>query len=228
VRRTEHGGIIFGLLSLIFFLAILACLYALRHPLMRLVGQLWVVNESATTADVIIVLGDDNYGGDRAAHAAELYRAGLAPQIVASGRQLRHYAGIAEMIERDLESHGVPATSILKFPHRAANTKEEAEALAGFVASRGWRRVLLVTSDYHARRARFIYGRVFPPSVTVRVSAAHGSEFDPSHWWETHLGQKILFNEVVGYVVAWWELRHRAVPAAGAALLVPISSPSHV
>ncbi|MBZ5698761.1 MAG: YdcF family protein [Acidobacteriia bacterium] len=226
MRRGEHGGIFFRLLALLVVLALLAFLYILRHPLMRLAGQLWVVNEPAVQADVILVLGDDNYAGDRAAHAAELYRAGLAPQVVASGRLLRPYAGIAEMIEHDLESHGVPAASIVKFSHRAANTREEAEALGGLVASRGWRRVLVVTSDYHARRARFIFDHVFPPGVIVRVSAAHDTEFDPSHWWETRLGQKLLLNEVLGYVVARWELRHRSPAAAGATLLFSMSLPA--
>jgi uncharacterized SAM-binding protein YcdF (DUF218 family) len=226
MRRAQHGGIFFRLLALLVFLAFLAFLYILRHPLMRLAGQQWVVNEPAIQADVILVLGDDNYAGDRAAHAAELYRAGLAPQVVASGRLLRPYAGIAEMIERDLESRGVPAASIVEFSHRAANTREEAEALRGLVVSRGWKRVLVVTSDYHARRARFIFDHVFPPGVTVRVSAAHDTEFDPSHWWETRLGQKILLSEVLGYVVAWWELRHRSAAAAGASLPFSMALPS--
>jgi uncharacterized SAM-binding protein YcdF (DUF218 family) len=227
MRRAERGGIIFQLLGMLVFLAFLAFLYVLRHPLMRLAGEFWVVNESAIQADVIIVLGDDNYEGDRAARAAELYRAGLAPQIVASGRFLRPYAGVAEMIERDLESHGVPARSIVKFPQRATNTREEAEALSGLVASRGWKRILLVTSNYHARRARFIFSRVFPPSVTVRACGAHDSDFDPLRWWETRLGQKIFLNEVLGYFAARWELRHKSPPPAGATLLFFMASPSH-
>jgi uncharacterized SAM-binding protein YcdF (DUF218 family) len=219
VRQGERGGIFLRVLFLIVFLAFLAFLYSLRRPLMRFAGQLWVADEPAEHADVIVVLGDDNYTGDRAAHAADLYRAGLAPQVVASGRLLRPYAGIAEMIERDLESRGVPAASIVKFPHRGANTREEAEELSKLAARRGWKRVLVVTSNYHARRTRFIFGRVFPPSATVRVSAAHDSEFDPSQWWETRLGEKLLFNEVVGYVVAWWELRGKSSAAPGATFM---------
>jgi uncharacterized SAM-binding protein YcdF (DUF218 family) len=224
VRRSERGGIFLRLIFLLFFLAILAFLYVLRHPLMRFAGQVWVVDEPAERADVIVVLSDDDYAGDRAAHAADLYRMGLAPQVVASGRLLRPYAGIAEMIERDLESRGVPAASIVKFSHRGANTREEAEALRVLAASRGWRRVLVVTSNYHARRTRFIFGRVFPPSVTVLVSAAHDSEFDPSRWWETRLGQKLFFNEVVGFVVAWWELRDKSstAPSATFMFLTPV------
>jgi uncharacterized SAM-binding protein YcdF (DUF218 family) len=226
VRRAERGGIFLRLLSLLVFLAFLALVYVVRHPLLRLAGQLWLVDELAESADAIVVLGDDNYTEDRAAHAAELYRAGLAPQVVASGRLLRPYAGISEMIEHDLESRGVPAASIVRFSHRGANTREEAEALTGLVASRGWKRVLVVTSNYHARRTRFIFGRVFRPGVAVRVSAARDSEFDPSHWWESRLGVKLFFNEVLGYAVAWWELRGKP-PSAGSAtifLLTPARS----
>jgi len=64
-----------------------------------------------------------------------------------------------------------------------------------------------VTSNYHTRRTRFIYGRVLPSNVTFRISSARDSEFDPSRWWETRQGQKLFFTEIVGYVVAWWELR---------------------
>jgi uncharacterized SAM-binding protein YcdF (DUF218 family) len=219
VRRGEHGGIFSRLLFLLVLLAFLAFFYVLRHPLMRVAWQLWMVNDPAMQADAMVVLGDDNYDGDRAAHAADLYRMGLAPIVVASGRYLRPYAGIPDMMERDLESRGVPAASIVKFSNRAANTREEAEVLAGLIAGRGWKRVLVVTSNYHARRALFIFERVLPTAVSVHVSGAHDSEFDPSRWWETRLGQKLFSSEVLGYVVAWWELRRKSTPPAGAMLL---------
>jgi hypothetical protein len=224
MRHAERGGIILRFLSLLMFLTFLACIYLVRHPLMRFAGQFWVLDEPAEHADVIVVLSDDNYSGDRAFHAADLYRAGLAPQIVASGRLLRPYAGLAEIMERDLKSDGVPAASIVKFPHRAANTREEAEALTGLVASRGWKRVLVVTSNYHARRTRFIFSRVFRPGITLRVSAARDSGFDPSHWWESRLGRKLFFNELLGYAVAWWELRGKTPASADAIVWLPVTA----
>jgi uncharacterized SAM-binding protein YcdF (DUF218 family) len=221
VRRSERGGIFFRLLFLLFFIGFLAFLYVVRHPLLRVAGEAWMVNDPPVQADAIIVLGDDNYDGDRAAHAADLYRMGLAPLVVGSGRLLRPYAGIAEMIERDLESHGVPAAAIVKFPHRAENTHEEAVALTGLIFSRGWKRVTIVTSNYHARRAEFIFERVLPAGVSVHVSGAHDSDFDPSSWWETRVGQKLFFNELLGYVEARWELRRTAAGPPGAALTIP-------
>jgi uncharacterized SAM-binding protein YcdF (DUF218 family) len=220
VRRGEHGGIFFRLLVLLVFIAFLAFLYVLRRPLMGFAGEFWIVNDPAVQSDVIVVLGDDNYAGDRAFHAAELYRSGMAPVVVASGRMLRQNAGIADLLEHDLQSFGVPASSIVKFPHRAANTREEAEALSGLISSRGWKRVLLVTSNYHTRRALFIFDRIMPAGVSVRVSGARDSEFDPAHWWTTRQGQSLFAHELLGYVVARWELRRKPDSSSGA--IVPM------
>jgi uncharacterized SAM-binding protein YcdF (DUF218 family) len=221
MRRGERGGIFFRLLFLIFFLAFLAFLYTVRHPLLRLAGNLWMVNDPAASADAIIVLGDDNYAGDRAFHAAELYRSHLAPVVVASGRMLRANSSIADLMDHDLESFGVPAASIVKFPHRGANTQEEAAALAGLIAARKWKLILLVTSNYHARRAQFIFERFVPPGVSVHVSGARDSEFDPSLWWESRQGQKLFLGEIFGYALARWELRNKSQAPAGAAMWAP-------
>jgi uncharacterized SAM-binding protein YcdF (DUF218 family) len=209
VRPGEHGGIFFRLLFLLFFFGFLAFLFVARHPLMRYAGQFWVVDEPAAQSDALIVLGDDNYAGDRAFHAAELYREGIAPVVVASGRMLRQNVSVADIMQHDLESFGVPAASIVKLTHRAENTREEAVEVARLIQARHWKRVLVVTSNYHARRARFIFARVLPSSVTLRVSAARDSEFDPSIWWETRRGQKLFASELAGYLVAMWELRSK-------------------
>lgn len=220
MRRREHGGIFFRLLFLLFFFGFLALLFVARHPLMRFAGQFWVVDEPAAPSDALIVLGDDNYAADRAFHAAELYREGIAPMVVASGRMLRRNAGMAEVMQRDLESFGVPAASIVTLAHRAENTREEAGEVAGLIHTRGWKRVVVVTSNYHARRTRFIYGRILPSNVGFRVSGARDSEFDPSRWWQTRQGQKLFLSELAGYLVARWELRSRPAPENESAFVV--------
>jgi uncharacterized SAM-binding protein YcdF (DUF218 family) len=220
VKRGEHGGIFFRLLFLLFFFGFLALVYVARHPLMRFAGQLWVVDEPAAQSDALILLGDDNYAADRAFHAADLYRERLAPVVVASGRMLRQNVSIADVMEHDLESFGVPATSIVKLTHKAENTREEAVESARLIQTRGWKRVIVVTSNYHARRARFIFGRTLPSTVSLRVSAARDSEFDPSRWWETRQGQKLFLSELAGYLVARWELRANPSPENETVLVI--------
>ena len=205
MKRTQRGGIIFRLMFLLMLALFLTGIYLVRHPLLRLAGGWWVVDEQPARADAILVLGDDNFAGERATKAAELYRANWAPLVVASGRLLRPYAGIAELMERDLETRGVPQTAILRFPQHAENTREEAQALRDLVTSRGWRRVLLVTSNYHTRRARYIFSKVFPSRLAVVTISARDSDYDPDAWWESRQGRKLFLLESAGYVAAIWE-----------------------
>ena len=222
----QRGGIFLRLIALLFFCAFLGALFLIRHPLLRLAGSFWVVQDPLTHADAILILSDDNFGGDRASRAAELFRSGWAPVVVASGRMLRPYVGISELMDRDLQNRGVPAAAILRFPQNASDTREEAESLRGLITQKNWRRVLLVTSNYHTRRARYIFSRVFPTSVSVAVIPARDIEFDPDSWWETRQGTKLFFLETVGYCMAMWELRHHGSTAADSAstlLLLPSS-----
>jgi uncharacterized SAM-binding protein YcdF (DUF218 family) len=205
--RSQHGGIISRLLSTVVLIALIFVLYLARHPLLRLAGNWWIVANPPQHADAIVVLGDDNYDGDRATRAAELFQAGWAPQVVASGRLLRPYSGVAELIARDLQSKGVPAAAIVTFAHHADSTRTEAEALRGLVAQRHWHSILLVTSSYHTRRSRYIFGKVFPASVSVLLEPARDSDYDPNDWWESREGLTLFLNESVGYPFAMWELR---------------------
>jgi len=205
---SQRGGIFFRLLFLMCFLFMIFLLYLVRHPLLHLAGSFWIVDEGPVAADAIVILGDDNYQADRANRAAELIKAGWAPRVIASGRYLRPYASIAELEEHDLVARGVPQTAVVRFPHRAENTRDEALAVSQFISSHGWRRIIVVTSNFHTRRSRYICARAFPASTVLRVVAAHDSDFDPSNWWESRLGVKIFTHELVGMLVAMWEMRH--------------------
>jgi uncharacterized SAM-binding protein YcdF (DUF218 family) len=213
-RDPQRGGIILKLLFLIFFVALLAILYLVRVPLLRFAGEFWIVDDAPESSDVIIVLSGDNYDAVRAARAAALFRAGMAPHVVATGRSLRSYATTTDLMKRDLVDHGVPAAAIIPLTHRADDTREEAVAVSEFVHSRGWKKILLVTSNYHTRRSEYIYERTLPPGTQLRVISAPDIEYDPQGWWRTREGLKIFFQEAGGYLAALWEMRHSDVRTA--------------
>ncbi len=219
-RGRERGGIISKLLFLLFLAGFIFVLYLARHPLLRFAGDWWIVSDPLQHADAIVVIGDDNYTGDRASHGADLFLQGWAPQVVASGRMLRPYSGIADLIAHDLESKGVPVAAVVTFSHHAANTLEEAEALRGLISQRHWHKIVLVTSSYHTRRSRYIFRKVFPSNVSVLVSPAGDGDYDPNSWWKSRLGVKLFFEESVAYPVSMWELRDREGTASPAGLLV--------
>jgi uncharacterized SAM-binding protein YcdF (DUF218 family) len=207
----QRGGIIFKFLFLIFVVVLLAIVYLVRVPLLRFAGEFWIVDDAPEASDVIIVLSGDNYDAVRAARAAALFRAGLAPHVVATGRALRSYASTTELMKRDLVDHGVPAASVIPLTHHADDTREEAAAVSEFVASHGWKKVLLVTSNYHTRRSEYVYERTLPPGTQLRVISAPDTEYDPQSWWRTREGLKLFLQEAGGYLAALWGMRHNDV-----------------
>jgi uncharacterized SAM-binding protein YcdF (DUF218 family) len=124
--------------------------------------------QAAPTAGAIVVLGGSLAPGvpprrgpelvdasDRVLHAARLYRAGKAPVVVASGGRLPWLpAGRSEAAEMAdlLAEWGVPREAVL-LEEGSRTTSENAAATAKLLRARGVRRVLLVTSSIHMRRA---------------------------------------------------------------------------
>ena len=205
--RKERGGITGKLIGLLCLVLVIGALYLLRHPILRFAGENWIVEDQLPKSDAIIELSIDNFYADRATRTAEIYRRGLAPMAVASGVRLWPYAGVSELMEHDLIERGVPKDKIFKYPHDAENTREEAEALAKLAAQKKWKSVIIVTSNFHTRRARYIFRRVFPASISVSVAGARDGDFDPEHWYERRKSVKEFVKEVAGMAVAMWELR---------------------
>lgn len=204
-RRAQRGGIIRRVLITLFVLLTLVCLYLLRGPILRGAAHLLITQDELEPADAIVVLGDDNYAGDRAARGAELFQARWAPMVVASGRYLRPYASVADLMARDLAERGVLPGAIIPLRHRAAGTREEAVAVSELARERRWRRLIVVTSNYHTRRARYIFRDVLGADFDIRVAPAADSQFDPRAWWQSREGCKIFARETAAWLLAVWE-----------------------
>jgi uncharacterized SAM-binding protein YcdF (DUF218 family) len=67
--------------------------------------------------------------------------------------------------------------------------------------------LIVVTSNYHTRRARYIFRKVFPQAIEVYVASARDGDFDPDQWWMKRKSIKQLMRELAAMVVAIWEQR---------------------
>lgn len=223
--RGQRGGIIAKLAVLVVLVILAGLLYLVRAPLLRLAGSFWVKSDPPASSDVIVILSDDDFTADRATRAADLYHDGWASQIVGSGRWLRPYASIAELMQHDLEARGVPHQAIIPFAHNAASTFEELDGVREFVEQHRWKRVMIVTSNYHTRRTRYLCNHLFPADIHVLVVAAPDHEYDPDSWWKTRAGMKIFFHEFAGIFVAIWEVHHRGASSSATLLGTSIPRP---
>src|SRR5215510_8435100 len=204
---SETGGVLIKLIVSLFLLTFFLGLYFVRHPIFRFAAESWVIEDPLEKADVLMVLSDDNFYADRSTRAAELFREGKAALVVASGRRLRPSAGGAELMEHDLVERGVPKDKILRFAQDGDSTRDEAEALAKLAKMKKWHKAIIVTSNYHTRRARYIFRHVFPQGIEIGVASARDGDFDPENWWEKRKSAKLFLREITGMMITIWELR---------------------
>jgi len=197
------------LIASLFLVTFCMGLYFVRHPIFRFAAQSWVIEDPLEKSDVLIVLSDDNFYADRATRAAELFREGKAPLVVASGRRMRPSAGIAELMEHDLVERGVPKEKILRFAQDGDSTRDEAAALAKLAKTKKWHKAIVVTSNYDTRRARYIFRHIFPQDIEILVASARDGDFDPQNWWEKRKSTKLFIREIAGMMITIWELGFR-------------------
>lgn len=96
--------------------------------------------------------------GDRIAEGLRLWRAGVARTLVLSD-------GRSEDEKRDTRHCDRPRT--LCFVPDPYSTQGESRWVGLEARRRGWESLLVVTSAYHVRRARMVFGRCFGGRLAV-------------------------------------------------------------
>jgi uncharacterized SAM-binding protein YcdF (DUF218 family) len=114
-------------------------------------------------SDVIIVLGAAEYDGDpssvlraRLNQAMDLYRAGVASEIVTvGGRQPTDRYTEAQAGQRYLTDRGIPADRVLAV-NSGNDTLASFQAAAPVLRQHGWRTAVLVSDPWHMLRSKLM------------------------------------------------------------------------
>ncbi len=111
------------------------------------------------SADVVVMLAGGS--GERLARSLELMRAGVAPTLVLSAGSDKP-AALARAQRICGQPHDFEIVCIVPDPE---TTQGEAAVVGRLAAERGWRTLVLVTSDYHLDRATFHLSRCFDGTI---------------------------------------------------------------
>ena len=201
MRRPSRRGCGSGcgcllLLSLIAAIVV----YVFHVPVLTALGSYLVLDQPPVKADAVVVLGGDDFGM-RTAKAAQLVQAGYAPYALLSGPPILSVHESELMLDFALK-HGYPASLFQQYPHDANSTREEETVLAPELQRRGVHRILLVTSNYHSRRATYLFHQI-APWLTVQTVDAPDAYFTPGTWWKTRRGRKTFALEWLKTVATW-------------------------
>lgn len=186
----------------LFALACAALLLVLfRVSILGALGAYLVKAEAPRKSDVIFVLGGDAEG-NRILKAGELVRQGYAPHAIVSGPGGFYGLNECELAIPFAVRAGYPESYFIHFEHSAHSTMEEAGATVTELRRVGAHSVILVTSDYHTRRAGKIF-RARAPDIDWNIVAAPDPYFNAHGWWLQREGRKTFMMEWMKTVAEW-------------------------
>jgi uncharacterized SAM-binding protein YcdF (DUF218 family) len=120
--------------------------------------------------DAVAVLGGGR--GERLARGMAVREAAGAPVLVLSdGARRKDERRGAATLGRALAASD-PGYEVLCPVPVPYSTRGEAHMVAALARDRRWRRVVVVTSDYHVRRAQLLMARCAPPGCRIDVLGA--------------------------------------------------------
>jgi uncharacterized SAM-binding protein YcdF (DUF218 family) len=180
------------------FLALMLCLVAgalaaTHNVWLRWLGEYLTYTEPPCKADMIVVLAGDFFG-HRIQKAGDLAKAGWAPTVLVSGAGTCYGVNEGDLAIQFVTRAGYPAALFFNLPSPGRSTTEEAQYIVPELHRRGVHRFILVTSDFHTRRAAKIY-RQTAPDIPFCVVAAPDGDFSPDGWWHNREGRKVAFTE---------------------------------
>jgi hypothetical protein len=167
-------------------------------------GRILVVDDPQPS-DVILVLAGEAYY--RPARGLELLDRGYGKRVVIDvAADARVYdASQVELAERYVR--GLPqASSISICAIQGLSTKLETRDVERCLGNESGRRVLLVTSDFHTRRALSIFRHEIR-GKSFSVAAAHDDEQFGTRWWTRRQWAKTCLGEWLRTV--WWNAVER-------------------
>ena len=182
--------------------ALVAVIWVSRGWWLRGIGDFLVESEQPQRADVVVVLAGDGFG-HRLMKAVELVREGYAPLVLVDGPRGAYGSHESELAVDWATKQGVPREILAPLRIRARSTVTEVQALNPELERRGVKKALIVTSNYHTRRARRVFDRFGVKGIQYIMIAAPDEDFDPTDWWQSREAKKTVLLEYAK-LVNWW------------------------
>jgi len=161
----------------------------------------FLIVDAPRRSDVILVLAGET--DRRPQRALELLAQGYGRRIVLD---VPTNAKIYEFTQIELAQNYIQdlpqATSVSVCPIDGLSTKDESKDAEKCLQREGARSVLIVTSDFHTRRALDVFRREFP-GHEYSVAASHNDEGFGSRWWTHRQWAKTFVDEWLRLI--WWK-----------------------
>ena len=163
-----------------------------------------LVLDGPERGDAIIVLAGD-HNDERFHYGLQLLRNGYGQLLLVDSDRDEILFGRPLVVQEEeflKRSAGMLADHVSVCPARADSTDEEAKSVQDCLQGRDVRAIILVTSDFHTRRALSIFRRRLP-QYRWSVAAVRDSALFGESWWQHRGWARTALLESTKLI--WWE-----------------------
>jgi len=191
---------------IILFVCGLFLLVLFHQPLLNGLANQLVYKDVLKPADAIVVLAGD-HTGERLMSGISLFKKGYGRKIVFWGGPVYWKITNGELFLRQLKENGIGPEFALWSEERLTenSTRGEAQVNMKLLKKMGAQSFILVTSDYHTSRARFVYAPLARDSnMIMYVCPVQESTVKIRGWWKDRESAKTVLGEIERTV--WYKL----------------------
>lgn len=145
------------------------------------------------SAAIVVVSGGQTT--TRAQKGIELFKQALAPTIIFSGAAMDDGPSNATAMRAQAIKAGIKPNSI-KIDEASQNTYENAVNTKKLLAQLPDKKIILISSPYHLRRAKMTFEKVLGPDYTVIPVASFDNRWSKAAWWGNPFGLQITLSEL--------------------------------
>ena len=160
--------------------------------------------------DVIIVISGDK--GERLQHAINLFHKQYADYLLVSGCYHReHINSYTPAMRKQALSLGVPSEKIIMDLGSNSGTGDQAINVIKIIKEKEFNGAILVTSNYHTRRAKMIFQRSCQKDhieLLLSYPTIESSHFNEG--WNNGLTRKIVAIELIKLIWYWLSFSGRS------------------
>jgi len=179
-------------LSLLSLVVAPLILLAFRQQIRIGLGESLVVSDPLEHADLIYVLAGD-FWGSRVLQGATLGSERWAPRVILSGGRYNNAYACDLSVDFAVQ-HGYQRSMFIPIRMEAHSTVDEAQFMGPIFHRLSAKRIILVTSNFHSRRAEQVF-RLFLPEFDFRMESSADPDFDPHAWWKNARQRNLLWSE---------------------------------
>jgi len=165
-----------------------------------------IVRNPLYQADAIVVLSGSSAFRERINRAAKLYIQGVASKIILTNdneqggwsNKLQRNPFFFERSQEQLLKLGVPKDAVEVLQQPVSSTQDEALLVKSYCDEHKLTSVLIVTSPYHSRRARWTFERALGAhGIKIGIDPVEIDSRSIATWWLHLSGWKMVPSEYV-------------------------------